>query len=73
MNSVRTVHYYVILIAKARNESSAYGSVVKYESGTVSAVRSLVLDGSPDNKVISGFKIEHRSFLPIAGGKYSFY
>ena len=32
---------------KARNESSAYGSVVTSESTTVSAVRSLSLDGSP--------------------------
>ena len=49
-----------ILTAKALNESSACGSVVTYESATMSAVRSLVLDGSPGilvrlNNVISSF------------------
>ena len=44
--SIRTEHRYAILIAKARNEFSACGSVVMYESATVRAVRSLYLNGS---------------------------
>ena len=42
------VHYYVFLTAKARNESSACGSVIAYESTTVNTVMSLILDVSHD-------------------------
>ena len=44
---MRYVHHYAILTTKVRNESSACGSVVMHESVTVSAVRSLAVDGSP--------------------------
>ena len=41
------IYHYAILIAKARNQSSAYGGVITYES-----VRSLALDGSPGTNVL---------------------
>ena len=44
--SIVFVHHSAVLTAKAQNESSACGSVVTYESTTVSAVRSLAMDGS---------------------------
>ena len=44
---IRYVYHYAVLIAKLRNESFAYGSVITCESSTVSSVRSLALDDSP--------------------------
>ena len=50
------VHHYAILTAKTRNESSTCGSVVTYESGTVSVVRSLTLGGLPGITKINKFR-----------------